>query len=417
MKLSARYNRVNLATSIVILLLSGIVYYVVIHFILTERLDKDLEIEENEISEYVETYNKLPLPGDFKDQRVEYSLLADSVHPARQFMNTVYKNESENEIEPGRSLITTLTVRGERFKITITKSRVQSEDLVQIIFLITLGITSILLISLFLTNRLLLSRLWKPFYTALDQMKAFNLADKNGIESEQTSIDEFNELNTAATSLALRVKKDYKDLKSFTDNASHEMMTPLAVINSKLDTLLQNEPLSDSQGELINDIYDAVGRLSRLNHSLLLLAKIENNLISEQNEVDLKELIEQKIRQFNELIHANSIVVKSDLNIRVLAMSKYLADILLNNLISNAIRHNHAGGEIRIILSAESLEISNTGGLEVLNKDQVFERFNKRASSEGMGLGLAISRQICNLYGFSIDYKHVGDNHTFTILF
>ena len=76
-----------------------------------------------------------------------------------------------------------------------------------------------------------------------------------------------------------RVKKDYTELKSFTDNASHEMMTPLAVINSKLDTLIQTEILSDQQGELIADVYLAVSRLSRLNQSLLLMTKIENNLI------------------------------------------------------------------------------------------------------------------------------------------
>jgi len=417
MKLASQYNRVNLFVSLIVLLLTGVIYYVVIHFILTEKLDKDLRIEEDEIRAYVSTYHKLPLPGDFQDQKVAYRPVKKDDTSGRKFSNCVYLNEKEKEEEPGRSLLTYIMVNKQMFEVTVVKSRLEAEGLIKLIFLITLGITAFLLLVLFLINRFLLNSLWRPFYGMLDQMKAFNLADKNEINTEFSKIDEFTELNQAVLAMSQRVKQDYKELKSFTDNASHEMMTPLAVINSKLDTLIQTAGFSDQQGELIEDIYLAVGRLSRLSHSLLLLAKIENNLIKNEELIDLKELLSQKARQFQELLQSNEISISLTLEAKAVSMSKYLADILLNNLMSNAIRHNMKSGHIDVLLSADQLIFSNTGIATALDDTRTFERFNKTASSEGMGLGLAISRQICNLYGFKLSYQYENGKHSFIISF
>lgn len=417
MKLANQYNRVNLLVSLTVLLLTGVIYYVVIHFILTEKLDRDLKIEEDEIRAYVSTYHKLPLPGDFQDQKVAYRPVKEDDTSGRIFSNCVYLNEKENEEEPGRSLLTYILVNKQLFEVTVIKSRLEAEGLVKLIFLITLGIIAFLLLVLFLINRFLLNSLWRPFYGMLDQMKAFNLADKNEINAEFSKIDEFTELNQAVLSMSQRVKQDYKELKSFTDNASHEMMTPLAVINSKLDTLIQTTGFSDQQGELIEDIYLAVGRLSRLSHSLLLLAKIENNLIKNEELIDLKELLSQKARQFQELLQSNEISISLNLEAKAVCMSKYLADILLNNLMSNAIRHNLKSGHIDILLSTDQLIFSNTGIAAALDDTRTFERFNKTASSEGMGLGLAISRQICNLYSFKLSYQYENEKHSFIINF
>ncbi|ATP57120.1 two-component sensor histidine kinase [Pedobacter ginsengisoli] len=417
MKLAAKYNRVTLIASIIVFLFTGVIYYSVIHYILTGQLDKDLAIEEDEIAAYVKTYGKLPLAGSFKEQKVSYHLIDPNHDFERRYFYNDYFNESEQRIEPGRSLIRTIEVKGKLYSVTVTKSRLEAEDLVRIIFLITLSVTILLLITLLLINRFILNNIWRPFYGILLQMKAFNLADKNDIRIEPTKIDEFAELNAAVATMSLRVKQDYRELKSFTDNASHEMMTPLAVINSKLDTLIQTETFSDSQGELIEDIYVAVGKLSRLNQSLLMLAKIENNLIGDQETINLDELISQKTRQFQELLQSQNLNLKTELATRKIDMNKHLADMLINNLLSNAIRHNYKGGEIFIQLNDSQLTISNTGLAAALVVNKVFERFYKNAASEGMGLGLAISNQICNLYRFKLNYTYQDTRHTFKVSF
>ena len=417
MKLAAKYNRVTLVASIIVFIFTGVIYYSVIHYILTDQLDRDLAIEEDEIAAYVKTNGKLPQAGSFKEQKVSYRLLDPNYNLQRRYFYTDYFNESEQRIEPGRSLVSEIDVKGKLYAVTVTKSRVEAEDLVRIIFLITLSVTILLLITLLLINRFILDNIWKPFYGILSQMKAFNLADKNDIKIESTKIDEFTELNTAVAAMSLRVKQDYRELKSFTDNASHEMLTPLAVINSKLDTLIQTETFSDSQGELIEDIYVAVGKLSRLNQSLLMLAKIENNLIADQETIDLDNLIRQKIRQFQELLQLHNIKLKTEIANKQIKMNKHLADMLINNLLSNAIRHNYKEGEIFIQLNDSQLIISNTSSDTALIADKVFERFYKNAASEGMGLGLAISNQICNLYHFKLNYAYQNSQHIFTVSF
>jgi len=415
MKLANRYNRVNILTSIVVLIITGIIYYVVIHFILTEKLDRDLAVEENEISQYVNTFHKLPLPASYLDQQISYKTLSGPV-PEREFLYTTYYNPKEQENEPGRSLITVVRLDGKAIAVTITKSRVESEDLVRIILLITVGITVVLLLSLLLINRLVLSRLWRPFYSILNRMKSFEVTRMDTIEHEPTKIDEFNELNKSVNAMAEKVRQDYKELKSFTDNASHEMMTPLAVINSKLDSLLQTESFTAQQGALLEDIYHATGRLSRLHQSLLLLAKIENNLIPDYQNIDLKEMVEAKGRQFQELLEKDGLVLTEKLLPVEIKMSRYLADILLNNLFSNAVRHNITGGHINIQLDQQALTISNSGKSRHL-QTKIFDRFSKSVDSEGMGLGLAITKQICNLYGFRIDYEEENGEHVFVVYF
>ncbi|RZL41587.1 MAG: HAMP domain-containing histidine kinase [Pedobacter sp.] len=415
MRLADRYNRVNLFTALIILLITGVIYYIVIHFIFTEKLDRDLKVEENEIKQYVATYKKLPLPASFLDQQVHYRLLKQGVKENRFFKSTSYFNVKENESEPGRSLITTLYQGDNLYEVTITKSRLEADDLVRIILLITLGVTCLLLLSLILINRFFLKQLWKPFYSILNQMKAFNLVKMNDIELNPTEVDEFQELNISAAQMATSVRQDYKELKNFTDNASHEMMTPLAVINSKLDTLLQAGPITEKQGVLLEDIYSAINRLTKLNQSLLLLTKIENNLISDVQVVDFKELIADKCRQFQEIVERENLTLNIDLQPCEIEMSRYLADILLNNLLGNAIKYNRTNGFVTINLKADSIEIINSGKNFALTEKH-FDRFFKSASSEGMGLGLAIIEQICALYNFSIDYSFPDGNHCFTVL-
>ncbi|NII82229.1 HAMP domain-containing sensor histidine kinase [Pedobacter sp. SG908] len=415
MKLANRYNRVNILTSIVVFAITGLIYYVVIHFILTEKLDRDLVVEENEIRQYVDTYHKLPLPASYLDQKIAYKNLSGHV-PEREFLYTRYYNPKEQENEPGRSLITVVYLNGKAVEVTITKSRVESEDLVRIILLFTIGITLILLLSLLLINRFVLNRLWRPFYAILNGMKSFEVAHMDAIAHEDTRIDEFNELHQSVNAMAERVRRDYKELKSFTDNASHEMMTPLAVINSKLDSLLQTESFTAQQGELLADVYHATGRLSRLHQSLLLLAKIENNLIPDFQEIDLKEMVEVKGRQFQELFEKDGLNLTTDLQVVEIKMSRYLADILLNNLFSNAVRHNITGGYIRVELSSAALIMANSGKPGNI-QSKIFDRFSKSADSEGMGLGLAITKQICNLYGFRISYQEENGEHIFAVYF
>jgi len=427
MRLLAKYNRVNLVTTIIMILITGAIYYQAISWILTNQKDKDLAIEEQEVFDYVRSNHQLPQTFESNDQQITFAEAAPG-SVKREFVNTMYfkkwdqddvheKHRHKNgEYESGRGLITSVTVGNKYYKILIVESKVETEDLIRLIFTITIGVILLLLLVLLVTNRLILNRLWQPFYKIMKELRLFSVADTRDIPKLKTSIDEFKELNQVVVEMASRAKHDYKDLKTFAENASHELLTPIAVINSKLDTLIQTENFSDRQSKLLNDLYSAVSRLNRLNQSLLLLVKIENRLLHEQKRINLHELVEEMIIQFEEIFQAKDLKLTYRLGDKEIYASSYLVEILLNNLISNAIRHNHNGGEVIINLTDQHLLIQNTGDQLPL-PNEIFTRFHKSSGSEGSGLGLTISRQICENFGFSLNYYFKEGYHTFIVDF
>ncbi|MEX8548317.1 MAG: sensor histidine kinase [Mucilaginibacter sp.] len=416
MKLFATYNRVNLVTTVIVILITGVVYYQAISLILTNQLNKDLEVEEQEILDFVKLNHRLPQVFDSKDQQIEFRK-EQNLPVKRSFINTYYYNKKEQENEPGRGLISSVVVNGNRYKVLIAESTVETEDLIKIIFIITIGIILLLIAILFFINRFILNRLWQPFYVTLSRISSFNIMDQKETQRPETNIDEFNQLNEAVEKMWARVKKEYQELKKFTENAAHELLTPIAVINSKLDTLIQTDNFSQRQSELLSDLYGTVSRLKRLNKAMLLLVKIENGLIEEEQMISLKEMVTETIASFQELFLDKDLEVGCELENKEIRANNYLIEVLLNNLIGNAIRHNYANGKIKLTLNHDCLMIQNTGKNMALNDKEIFRRFNKSSGSEGSGLGLTIAKQICENYHYQFSYAFYPPFHTFKIHF
>lgn len=413
MKLASSYNRVTLLAALIILLVTGFIYYEAISYFLTRQLDKELKVEEQEINTEVKARKKIPQSTYYKDQQISYT--PDVRQVPRSFSSLDY--QSGHELEPGRRLLTNVQLDGKNYQVSIIFSRVESEDLIQTIFLITLTTAVITLLSLYLINRLILGKLWRPFYVTLAEIRNFQVQHSSAFTYTHSSIDEFSELNQAVQSMASRVKDEFSDLRIFTENAAHELMTPIAVMRSKLDTLIQTETMNKEQTELVTDLYEGISRLTRINHSLLLLVKIDNKLLQDIELIPFAGFIEQKIRQFNELIIARGLGVKTSLSQVNLYMSRYLADILLNNLISNAINHTGKDGDIVVLLTPEELVFSNPSADGLALTEKVFGRFQKGPASDGTGLGLTIVRQICLALDFKLGYTFNQGRHVFTISF
>jgi signal transduction histidine kinase len=416
MKLAAQYNRATLIITLVVLVLAGLVYYTAINYIVNKQLDRDLTEELTEIRDYVSTNQQLPKPLDFEGDQTTFTRTHETELETTFFDLPYHKNRG-NKIEQGRAVRSMIILKGNNYVITVAQSKEASENLTQLIIGITVLLTAILLVILSLTNRYVFSGIWKPFYHILQQLKAFNVADKGNINLDITAIDEFKELNEAVTVMASRVKSDYQNLKTFTENASHEMLTPIAVITSKLDTLIQDEILKAEQFAQINDIYTATNKLSRLNQSLLLLVKIDNDLIKDNTTLNLKDLILEKEHQLQELVQSKHIELTHQLEDKGITASKYLIEILLNNLFNNAIKHNLVNGKLHVTLTQTALTFQNSGEGEELKNDEIFERFKKGAHSDGTGLGLTIAKNICTQYGYSLIYFLDGPYHTFKIVF
>ncbi len=415
MKLITKYNRVNIIATIAVLLAASVCYYFIVRYVLIQQLDNTLKVEEAEILNYVKQTNRLPAPTDYRDQHTSFEPAPDLVE--RKFSNISLYEKRHHESNPYRQLVFPVSLNEKSYKASVTKSEEEMEDLIVMIVLITVGIIIFLLLILFITNRVLLRKMWKPFYDTLNSINAFNLSNKKYSWNNATDVDEFRDLDKAVGKMTSQIIKDYETLKNFADNASHEMQTPLAILNSKLDLLIQEPGLNESHTKQLQSMYDAIARLTKLNQSLLLLTKIENNQFQKIKKLRVDVLIREKLSQLEDLINARHLKVHDQLQPVVINMNEYLADILLNNLINNAIRHNEENGIIEMMLDEDRLLVGNTGASLNFDASLVFDRFKKADQSEGAGLGLAIAKQICDNYQFGISYSFKNKLHYFEIRF
>jgi len=416
MKLLSKYNRIYLTASIIVFLITGIGYYYVVSYVLIDQLNHSLKEELNEIKTYAHLNNALLPQANTKNQLIYYKPTNNTITKAKYSNVSEYVIE-EKEIIQFRQLKSIITVNGHNYEVIIREPQTETDDLLQLIFFITFIIAAFFVLLLFIINRLLLQKIWMPFQYTLSQIQRFNLSKQNEITVQPTDITEFESLNNAVLSMSGKVNKEYHSLKDFTENASHEMQTPLAILNARLDLLIQNENISEKEIGQLQEMYGAVNRLTRLNKSLLLLTKIENRQFSESESIQLDQLIDEKIIQFSDLIKARNISIETDIQPLELKMNHHLADIVINNLISNAIHHNLKNGSITISLEQDELMISNTGSEVSIDPEKVFERFQKSRQSEGLGLGLAIVKQICDQYNFIVRYSFVDNLHIIRLIF
>jgi signal transduction histidine kinase len=223
----------------------------------------------------------------------------------------------------------------------------------------------------------------------------------------ETRISEFRQLNKTLDRMAKKMRRDYINLKEFNENASHEIQTPLAIIKSKLELLIQGEGLNEEQMGMINSVYEAATRMSRLNQGLLLISKIDNNQFHHTEQVDLQKVMEKTLKHFEEIIDLKKIRILHHFNAPACPqMNPALSEILVSNLVSNSIRHNVEEGEIRITMDSDGFEIANTGHPLTISPDELFRRFRKSdRTTDSVGLGLAIVKKIVQLYQFDIRYE------------
>ena len=279
-------------------------------------------------------------------------------------------------------------------------------------------IVGVLAVAIVLTLRFISRRLWQPFDLTLRQIEGFRLENGKLPTLPDTDVKEFARLNHSLETLMRNSLASYRTQKEFTENASHELQTPLAVFQSKLDLLLQLPNLTEQQAEMIQELYQVSGRLSRLNRNLLLLAKIDNNQYARMEETDVVKLMEELLPSLDTL--AGSITIERDFKVKTLVVraNRTLLESLVSNLVINAVRHNRADGNIRLVLDERRLMIANTSDEQALNPELIFNRFYRPSEkTKGNGLGLAIVKAICEFHGWKISYAYCNKEHIFTLTF
>lgn len=420
MKLIAKTSLYYLLLSIPILILSGFVCY----FSITNEVDdsnNDLLLNRcSQIKQYLKNNDTVALNFITKSGEAQIKRLSKAnlkKDDSTLFSDTLILDKKEHEFASNRMITSVVSINNNHYKIKIWRSTIEFDELVEGIFYSLAFILFFLFLLSMLINFWISRTLWKPFYHTVASLKLFRASDNELPHFEQTAINEFAALHNSLKTMMEKMILDYNSQKRFTENASHEIQTPLAVINSKLDLLIQSENLKEEEMKLIAGIDDACSKLIRLNQSLLLLTKLENRQFKTTEKVSIKEVIENSLLLFEEQIKAHKIMIIKNIEEDFLMdISPDLCLILVNNLLQNAIRHNIAGGTIIIILKQNSLTIYNSGIEEALNEALLYERFQKKsASKQSIGLGLAIAKEIAEVSGLTLDYSYISDKHRFIV--
>ncbi len=417
MKLFSTYNRISIGASILIFLGGCVAFYFVLRFILIHELDKTLETEQEEIVHYVGEHNQLPEPVTTRDQIISYQLV-NRLLPAAYHSRKIPIHNSD-DYESVRELSFGIRAAGIIYQVRVRKSQVEAEDLLQIILWIAVGMIALILAAGYVINRVAIKRLWKPFYSTIGRVENYRLAKQESLELPPVRIEEFNLLNQSLNGMIEKIQQDYQILKDFTGNAAHEMQTPLAVIRSYLEQLQQDEHIIAVHNNPIRHIGQSVNRLSRLNQSLLLLAKIENHQFLADESIVLDRIVTEKTAELAELIQSQGLSLDVEVLPVMIRFHHYLAEVVVSNLLHNAIRYNKEGGRIRIRLAQGRLMVSNTSELPGLDREKIFQRFYRHPDTAvmGNGLGLSIVQQIASMAGLQVSYVYGDGLHQFSVDF
>ncbi|MBO0938585.1 HAMP domain-containing histidine kinase [Fibrella sp. HMF5335] len=337
------------------------------------------------------------------------------------FTDTVAYDPREREFEPIRRITATLPATTGQYRVTISQPMGEFNEIIQLLS-VSVTVTFVVLLGLLLLlNGWLLRRLWQPFYQLTDQLRAYRLDPKpaNGqpvAPFADSDVTEFRQLSGALNEMSRNLHSQFMAQRQFTDNAAHEMQTPLTIAGHELDRLLGTEPLSAEQIETIGRAQEGLERLVRLNKSLLLLTRIDSHQFADEP-VDLSTLIGRLVTVYADFAEHHDLgwayTETPDVMKR---MNPFLAEVLFSNLLQNAVRHSAPYTTVQIRLLPDEFMIQNTAPPLPFAPDQLFERFVKNpAHPESTGLGLSLVQQIAQLYGLKIRYSYADGQHCFSV--
>jgi len=324
-----------------------------------------------------------------------------------------------DRLEPHRKLSVIRKIHEKTYKIELFDVIVESDDIFTGVFESLTRLFIILGFVLVMASFLISTWLFRPFNITLQAIKNLRFRESEEPVFGKSRTREFRELNSILEQMVFKNKADYKNLKEFSENASHEMQTPLAVAKGKLELLVQSKNLDEDQLMLINSVSESIDHMSKMSRSLSLLTKIENKEFSNMEPIDLTEKIKSLAYNFQELFDLKNIEATLDIEENVVVSGdKTLFQVLINNLLQNAVRYNIPGGKINIRLTKSTLRISNTGNPLKTAPVELFKRFKKDIqSSENIGLGLSIVKKICDVSGYQVNYEYTEGMHILTVIF
>ncbi len=419
MSLLTKFTFIYLAIISVVLGVAGLIIYNQFQELVVRETDytlyHDLQIVKESIRQGkpIEALNNervhiTPLPNHGRTEEI------------RAYSDTLIVHYFTKKLEPFRKVTALSPIGDQLYRIEITEIFIEEEDMkravADMLRKLFFALSGAILLFSFVFSRQLL----KPFRLILEQMERFTVGTNAPLELPRTNTREFRQLKAFVRQMADRARREYRALKEFVEHTSHEMQTPVAIAQGKMELLLQDPELKPRQAELVASAKNALARLSRLGKGLALLTKIEHGEYTLSEQVDVAAALHRLLPDFEELAQMKNIEFLADIedDCKTVRGNATLLEILLTNLLKNAIQHNDEGGRIEVRLRQCRLLIRNTGKAPDHPPEVLFQRFAKGNSSQSnLGLGLAIARKICDASGYHIRYRYEAPWHEVEVVF
>ena len=364
-----------------------------------------------------------PLPTETNYTNNQYYIHEVSARFAASRSHIRYEDsevfiKDKNEFEPARTISYIFNDdRGRFFELMVYTPTIDKADLKAAVAYWIVALYGAFVVCIVLVNIVTLRKAMKPLHALLAWLDSYRLGGQNRKQPLQTDIYEFARLGDALRRSTERSESLYEQQKLFIANASHEMQTPLAVIQNRLEMLLDDGTLSEQQmGDVVKSLH-TLKALTRTNRSLLLLCKIDNGQFTEAVPVSMAATIGRLLADMEMVYAHKEIKVETQTDRDMTAvMDESLASTLVSNLLKNAFVHCNNGGTITVSLTPASMTVTNTGQGTPLDAQKIFQRFyHSPDKPSSTGLGLAIVEAICRLYGMTVGYRFEDGRHTFTV--
>ena len=403
----------------ILLLWAAVFYYSMVDEI-NDETDDSLEDYATMLIRRTLTNHELPGQSDGSNNTYSIELLPGGtcIGPILEFEDRQVYIPEKRETEPARTLRMSFSdADGNTWLLTVSTPTFEREDLLLAVLWHLVALYAILVITILAVTSIVFNYSMRPLYRLLRWLDGYSLG--NGVEDLPmcTHIEEFRILTESARSTIARAEENFERQKQFIGNASHELQTPLAVLGTRIEWMIDNTPLTEEQFAELTKMRQSLHRLSRLNRTLLLISKIENSQFNEVHDVDIVELIDNELEIYKEIYAGKEITCSTQLPAQfIAAMDESLATTLVTNLLKNAFLYTTQGGTIRISIDKEILTVENSG-TEPLDATRLFDRFYTGGANGSTGLGLALVKSIAEFYKFNLDYTYKGGMHCFTVKF
>ena len=254
-------------------------------------------------------------------------------------------------------------------------------------------------------------RALKPLMQLAQQAEKVNQDSIATTRLDEDTVQEFQQLSRSVNQMLDRLAQSFDLQRQFAGNAAHELRTPLAILQTKLELFAEEHPAMDAPtGELVASLREQINRLTALVRTLLEMSNLQS--VSRTDCIDLAPLVEEILADLTPLAQQKNITLQEDCEDLQMTGSDALIYRLVFNLVENGIKYNRPGGSVQVSLHPQAghavLRIADTGGgIPPEYRDSIFQPFfrvDRSRSREmgGVGLGLALVREIAVLHGGSV---------------